>query len=168
VNRTEKKEAVGVLHDVFQNNELVVITHYSGLTVSELTELRAKMREAGASFKVTKNRLAQRALQGTKFEQLADVFTGPTAMAVSQDPIAAAKVAYEYAQDNSKLVIVGGAMGDKFLDAQAIETLAKLPSLDEVRAMLLSMLVTPATRLAVLSQAPAAQLARVMNAYATK
>lgn len=168
MNRAQKAEAVEALHQTFQDNEIVVITHYSGLTVAEITDLRQKMRAEGASFKVTKNRLAQRAIEGTRFEQLKDNFTGPTAVATSSDPVAAAKVAYNFAKDNEKLVILCGALGETLLDKAGVEALAKLPSLDEVRAKLVALISTPATRIATVSQAPASQLARVIRAYADK
>ena len=168
MNRAQKKQAVADLHQLFEENELVVVTHYSGLTVAEISELRAKMRENGASFKVTKNTLAKIALDGTRFSAMSDLFTGPTGMAVSQDPVAAAKTAYEFAKENDKLVIMGGALGETILDAQAVEALAKLPSLDELRSKLVGLLVAPATRVATVLQAPASQLARVTAAYAEK
>ena len=168
MDRAHKEKAVADLQKLFEENELVVVTHYSGLTVAEISELRAKMRETGASFKVTKNTLAKRALGGTQFEGLNDLFSGPTGMAVSQDPVAAAKVAHEFAKENDKLVILGGSLGDQILDVNAVQELAKLPSLDEVRAGIIRMLSTPATRIATVLQAPASQLARVTQAYADK
>lgn len=168
MNRTQKQEAVTQMNQTFAESETVVVTHYSGLTVAQLTELRAKLREQGASFKVTKNRLAQRALEGTQFEGLKDLFTGPTGVASSQDPVAAAKAVYEFAKDNEKLVILGGAMGAEVLDQAGVEQLAKMPSLDELRGKIVGMLVTPATRMATVLQAPASQLARVNAARAEK
>ena len=168
MNRAQKEEAVQALHQTFQDNEMIVVTHYSGLSMAEITDLRHKMREAGASFKVTKNRLAQRALKGTRYEQLSEMFAGPTAIATSTDPVAPAKVAYNFAKENEKLVLIGGALGDTLLDVKDVEKLAKLPSLDEVRAQLVALISTPATRMATLSQAPASQLARVIQAYADK
>lgn len=168
MDRAQKEKAVADLQDLFENSGLVVLTHYSGLTVAEMSDLRSKMRETGASFKVTKNTLAKRALGGTQFEGLNDMFKGPTGMAVSQDPVAAAKVAYEFSKENDKLVILGGSLGDQILDVNAVQELAKLPSLDEIRAKLVGMLSTPATRIATVLQAPASQLARVTQAYADK
>lgn len=144
------------------------MTQQSGLTVAEVTTLRRQMREAGAGFKVTKNRLARRALEGTKFAKLAPLFKGPTAVAYSTDPVAAAKVAISYANANEKLTIVGGAMGDTLLDPNGVKALATLPSLNELRAKLIGMLQTPATRVAQVLRAPAGQLARVFGAYANK
>lgn len=168
MERAQKVEAVAKLNRTFEGKELVVVTHYKGLTVAEISDLRGKMREEGASFKVTKNRLAQRALEGTKFEGIVDLMKGPTALAISEDPVAAARVAYDFAKGNDKLVIIGGVMGDTVLDIEGVETLAKLPSLDGVRGQLVGLLTAPAQRIATVVQAPAAQLARVTQAYADK
>jgi len=168
VDREKKKALVAELRQTFDENELLVITHQSGLTVAEASDLRRQMREAGARFKVTKNRLVKLALKGTKFEQLTDDFSGPTAIAVSVDPVAAAKVAVGFADKNDKLTIVAGALGEKNLDKESIKALARLPSLDELRAKIIGVLMAPAGKLASVTQAPASQLARVLNAYATK
>ena len=166
MDRTQKEEMVSSLHRLFEETTLVVVTHYSGLTVSELGELRDKMREVDAGFKVTKNRLARFALEGTKFQNLGDLFTGPTGIAYSQDPVAAARVAVKFAKTNEKLEILGGALGDEKLDSDGIKALASMPSLDESRAKLVGLLNTPAIRVAVVLQAPAGQLARVLSAHA--
>ena len=168
MNRAQKAEMVDSLSGMFANSGVVVVTHYSGLTVAELTDLRSKMREVGASFKVTKNRLAKRALSDTDKAPLTDFFTGPTAIAYSEDPIAAPKIAVKFAKDNEKLVILGGMMGETLLDIDGVKALAELPSLDELRAKLVGMISTPATRIAMVTKAPAGQLARVLNAYAQK
>ena len=168
MDRAQKKDLVSALHGTFNDANLVVVTQQSGLTVAEVTQLRRKMREAGAGYKVTQNRLTRLALEGTKFEALQPMFTGPTAIAVSEDPVAAAKVCVEFANSNKKLTIVGGALGEKPLDSQAVTELAKLPSLDELRGKLIGVLQAPATKLAGVVQAPAATLARVMSAYASK
>ncbi len=168
MDRAQKAEAVDVLHKSFQETETIVVTQYTGLTVAQVTELRVRMRAAGVSYKVSKNRLALRALKGTRFEGIGPMLKGPVGLATSKDPVAAAKVAAIFAKDNEKLVIIGGALGDKLLDRPAIEALSRLPSLNELRAKLVGMLQTPATRLAVLAQAPASQLARVIQAYANK
>jgi len=168
VDRSGKQELVTALHQTFKETALVVITHQSGLTVGQVTNLRRQMRSAGAGFKVTKNRLARLALKGTQFEGLASMFTGPTAIAYSRDPVAAAKVAVNYAKTSDKLIIVGGAMGSQILDPAGIAALATLPSLDELRAKLIAVLQTPATRIAGVLAAPAGQLARVLRAYADK
>ena len=168
MDRSHKEALVTTLHEQLSDTVCVVITHQTGLSVAEVTELRRQMRAAGASFKVTKNRLARIALTGTKFERLSSLFTGPTAIAFSRDPVAAAKVAVEFANKNEKLAIVGGSLGDQQLDAQGIKALATLPSLDQLRAKLLGMLQTPATRIASVLQAPGGQVARVLGAYARK
>ncbi len=166
MDRTTKKEWVGSLHGTLGEVGLVVVTRYSGLTVAEITDLRGKMRNAGAGFKVVKNRLTRLALSGTEYEKLADLFKGPTAIAFSKDPVAAAKIAVEYAKANEKLVIVGGALGSNVLDVNGVKALATLPSLDELRGRLIGMISTPATRIAGVLQAPAGQLARVLSAKA--
>jgi len=168
VERSQKENLVATLHHALAGTTCVVITHQTGLTVAEVTELRRQMRAAGASFKVTKNRLARRALAGTKFEQLSPMFTGPTAIAYSQDPVAAAKVAVEFANKNNKLSIVGGSLGERQLDIEGVKSLATMPSLDQLRAKLIGLLQTPAGRIAAVLQAPGAQLARVLDAYAKK
>ncbi len=157
MNREEKTELLNMLHEVFSNAESVVITEYLGLTVAEADELRNKVRDAGASLRVTKNRIARLAVKDTKFEGLADLFKGPVAMAYANDPIAACKACVEFAKNNEKLVIVGGALSDKALTLDEIKELAAIPSMDELRAKLIGLL-----------QAPAAQLARVTKAYSEK
>lgn len=166
MDRVQKQELVTELNRTFTEAAAVVLTHYSGLTVAELSDLRVKMRQAGAGFRVTKNRLARLALEGTKYEKLADMFTGPVAIAFSQDVIAPAKVCVEYAKRNEKLIVVGGAMGDTLLDAEGVQGLATLPSLDELRGKIVGLLQAPAGKLVGVVQAPAAQLARVLDAYA--
>jgi len=168
VLRSQKEEKVAALREAFGNAQLVVVAHQQGLSVAEATDLRRQLRGAGAGFRVTKNRLAKIALEGTPYESIADLFTGPTAIAYSTDPVAAAKVSVEYAKKNEKLVILGGSMGATALDKAGVEALAKLPSLDELRAKLVGMIQTPATRVAGVLQAPAGQLARVFGAYARK
>ena len=168
MDRSEKEQLVTSLHETLKKAELVVITQQSGLTVAEVTNLRRQMRQAGAGFKVTKNRLARLALEGTKFEGLKSMFTGPTAIAYSADPIAAAKVAVTYANSNNKLTIVGGAMAGQVLDPNGIKALATLPSLDQLRGKIIGVLQAPAAKIAAVLQAPAGQLARVFKAYASK
>jgi len=164
VNRAEKESMVASLHQTFEDASIVVVTHYSGLTVAEMGELRDQMREAGAVFKVTKNRLTRRALEGTKYQPLEEMFTGPTAIAYSEDPVAAAKAAVNFSKTNNKLIVLGGALGDEQLDVNAVKSLASLPSLEELRAKIVGMISTPATRIAVVLQAPAGQIARVLGA----
>lgn len=168
VERAEKAELVTALNQVFKDTGTIVVAHYAGLTVANMTALRAKMREAGAGVKVAKNRLAKLALKGTDAEPIADLFKGQTVVAYSSDPVAAAKVAIDFAKTNEKLVILGGAMGRTKLDPDGVKALATLPSLDELRAKLLGMLSSPATKVAQVLAAPAAQVARVVGAYANK
>ncbi len=168
MDRSQKKDWIGSLHDSLGNASLVVVAHYTGLTVAEMTTLRVKMRAAGASFKVVKNRLTRLALAGTDYEHLADMFKGPTAIAFSKDPVAAAKIAVEYAKANEKLKILGGSMGGKDLNVDGIKALATLPSLDALRGSLIGLISTPATRIAGVLAAPAGQVARVIKAKAEK
>src|SRR5690554_6354521 len=168
LDRSQKEAKVAALQESLASATVVVVTHQIGLTVAQATDPRRQLLAAGAGFRVTKNRLARIALEGTQFEHLADLFTGPTAVAYSADPVAAARVAVNYAKKNDKLVILGGGMGEQALDKAGVEALATLPSLDELRAKLVGMINTPATRVAGVLQAPAGQLARVFNAYATK
>ena len=168
MDRSGKELLVTALQNALSDANLVVITKQAGLTVAEVSDLRCKMRNAGAGCKVAKNRLAQRALKGTKYEGLEGLFKGPTAIAYSTDPVAAAKVVAAYAKDNQKLQIIAGCLDGSLLDQGGVDALAKLPSLDELRGRLIALIQTPATRLAVLAQAPAAQLARVFGAYGKK
>ncbi len=168
MDRAEKRELVTDLNGAFKNAGSVVVAHYAGITVAQMNDLRSKMRVAGGTVKVAKNRLAKIALQGTESENIIDLFKGQTIIAYSNDPITAPKVASEFAKANDKLVILGGAMGATALNADGVKALATLPSLDELRAKLLGMIQTPATRIAGVVQAPAAQLARVFGAYARK
>lgn len=168
MDRAEKRELVANLNKVFKDTTVLVVAHYQGLTVAEMTELRAKVREAGASIKVAKNRLAKLALQGTELEHVTDLFQGPTIIAYSDDPVAAPKAVADYAKQNEKLVVLGGALGATNLDVDGVKSLANLPSLDELRAKLLGMISTPASRIAMVLQAPGGQVARVLSAYAEK
>lgn len=168
MDRTEKQDLVATLHQTFDESAMVVVTHYSGLTVAELGDLRNSMREAGAKFKVTKNRLTRLALKDTKFEGLSDMFTGPTAIAYSEDPVAAAKASVEFAKKNEKLIVLGGGLGEERLDADGVKALATLPSLEELRAKIVGLLVSPATKVAQVLQAPGGQVARVIGAYASQ
>ena len=168
MDRSQKEKLVATLQTALTDTVCVVVTHQTGMTVEEVTDLRRQMRAVGASFKVTKNRLARLALVGTKFEPLSPMFTGPTAIAFSRDPVAAAKVAVEFANKNDKLRIVGGSLGEVQLDVEGVKSLATLPSLDQLRAKLIGLLQTPATRIAVVLQAPGSQIARVLSAHAEK
>lgn len=168
MDRTEKREFVASLAAVFAETSMVVVTRNDALTVAEVTDLRCKMRAEGVTFKVAKNRLANLALEGTRFDSIKPLLKGPTALAWSKDPVAAAKVAVEFAKTNEKFVVVGGALGTQSLDASGVKALAELPSLDALRAKLVGMIQTPATRIAGVVQAPAGNLARVFGAYARK
>ena len=164
--RAKKTEIVDSLRGVFSDAGVVVVTHYQGMSVAEVTELRRGMRAAGARFRVTKNRLAKIALADTPYASLAGLFTGPTAIAFSSDPVAAPKAAVGYAKRNEKLAIIGGALGGSLLTPEQVRALADLPSIDEVRAQLVGILTTPAARLISVLQAPGGQLARVLVAHA--
>ena len=166
MDRADKEKLVASLHQVFEESTILVVTHYSGLTVAEMGVLRDGMREAGAKFRVTKNRFARLALAGSKFQDLSDLFTGPTAIAYSDDPVAAARASVNFAKTNDKLIVLGGALGSERLDADGVRALAALPSLDELRGKLVAIVSTPATRVAGVLQAPAAQVARVLAAHA--
>lgn len=168
MDRSQKAESVAFLTEVFNEAGVVVITRNLGLSVAQSTALRIKVREAGASFKVAKNSLAKIAAKGTAYEGMSDLFTGPTGIAASADPVAAAKVVVDFAKTNDKLEIVGGAMGSVVLNVDGIKALATMPSLDEMRAKLIGLIQAPATKIAQLTTAPAAKLARVFAAYAEK
>lgn len=168
MDRAQKREFVETMHEALGRTGTFVVAHYAGLSVAEMTDLRVRMREAGATVKVAKNRLVKLALDGTDAEAAKDLFRGPTVIAYSDDPIAAPKVAVGYAKTNDKLVILGGAMGATALDEAGVKALADLPSLDELRARIVGMISTPATRLARVLQAPGSQVARVLSAYAAK
>jgi len=168
MNRSEKTEAVAALNATFNEAAVVVVTRNLGLSVAQSTDLRNKMREAGAGYKVAKNRLAKIALNDTQYAPLGDLLTGPTALATSEDPVAAAKVAVEFAKTNDKLEIVGGAIGETVLDVEGVKALASMPSLDELRAKLIGLVQAPATKVVQVVSAPAGQLARVFGAYAAK
>ena len=166
MDRSQKADAVAALNATFNEVGVVVVTRNLGMTVAQPTALRVKMRDAGASFKVSKNRLAKLAIADTDYAGIGDMLTGPVALATSVDPVAAAKIAVEFAKTNDKLEIVGGAMGSQVLDAKGIQALASMPSLDELRAKLVGLVQAPATKIAQLTTAPAGKLARVFGAYA--
>ena len=157
MNREEKTELLAELNDLFNTAETIVVSHYKGLTVEEVSELRNNIRKVGAGFRVTKNRITRLALKGTKFEALADLFVGPTAIAFANDPISACKACVEFAKTNEKLLVIGGGMGTGVLSVDEIKRLASIPSMDELRAKIIGLL-----------QAPGAQLARVTKAYSEK
>ena len=166
MDRAAKAKLVSTLNDVFSNTSVVVVAHYKGLTVADMQKLRSQMKQAGATVKVAKNRLAQIALEGTDVASIQGLLRGPTLIAYSSDPVAAPKVAVDFAKVNDKLVILGGAMGATALNPDSVRALATMPSLDELRAKLVGLIQAPATKLAQLANAPAAKLARVFGAYA--
>mgnify|MGYP001815440311 CR=1 FL=1 len=168
MERAAKEALVTVLHEVFNNAGVVVVTHYSGLSVAQMTDYRNRMRAAGGSVKVTKNRLAKIALKDADIGDITELLTGPTCLAYSDDPIAAAKIAVEYSKSNDKLVILGGAMGSSVLDANGVKALAALPSLDELRGTLIGLIQAPATKIVRTINEPGGQLARVLQAKATQ
>lgn len=168
MDRSQKADAVAELNAVFNEAGVVVITRNLGLSVAASTNLRGKMREAGATYKVAKNRLAKIALNDTPYAGLEEYLSGPTAIAYSADPVAAAKAAVDFAKTNDKLEIVGGSMGGQMLDADGVKALASMPSLDELRAKLIGLVNAPATKIAQVVTAPAGKLARVFGAYAAK
>ncbi len=168
MDRAQKPIVVEELNRVFNEVNVVVVTRNLGLTVAQSTALRLKMRDGGATFKVTKNSLAKIATKGTVYESISDLLTGPVALASSIDPVAAAKIVVEFAKTNDKLEIVGGAMGSTVLDVNGVKALATMPSLDELRAKIVGLVQAPATKIVQIVQAPAGQLARVFGAYATK
>lgn len=168
VERAAKKEAVEQLNGIFKATSVAVVAQYSGLTVAQMQKLRMQMKQAGASVKVSKNRLAKIALEGTDVVAIGSMLKGPTVIATSDDPVAAPKVAIEFAKANEKFVIIGGSMGTTVLNVDGVKALASLPSLDELRAKIVGLLVAPATKIAQLANAPAGKLARVIQAYASK
>ena len=168
MDRAQKSAAVAELNSTFSEVGVVVVTRNLGMTVAQSTDLRNRMRDAGAVYKVSKNKLARIALDGTDYGSIGDMLTGPVGLATSTDPVAAAKVAVDFAKTTDKFEIVGGAMGATALDLAGVQALATLPSLDELRAKIIGLVVAPATKLATITQAPAAQIARVLSASAEK
>jgi large subunit ribosomal protein L10 len=168
LERTEKRAFVATLATVFADTSFVLVARNGGMTVAEVSALRNRMREAGATYKVAKNRLAALALDGTRFDGIKPLLKGPTALAWSKDPVAVAKTAVEFAKGNDKFVILGGALGKQTLDAAGVKALSELPSLETLRAQLLGLIQTPGSRIASVLQAPGGQLARVFAAYAKR
>jgi large subunit ribosomal protein L10 len=168
MDRAEKAQAVEALKGIFARSGVVVVSHYAGLTVADMTSLRVRLREAGAGLKVVKNRLAKIALDGTPGAAVSHLFTGPVAIAFSPDPVSATKVAVAYAKEKEQFQLLGALMGASVLDPNGVKALATLPSLDELRGKIIGLINAPATKVAGVLQAPAGQLARVLNAYATK
>lgn len=168
MERAEKKELVATLAQVFKTTGVIVVAHNKGLTVNQVNDLRNKMAQAGATVKVAKNRLAKLALDGTDADGIKGLFTGPTMIAYGKDPVSAPKVAASFAKGNDKFVVLGGALGKTIMDAEAVKALAELPSLDQLRGKLIGLIQAPATRIAGVLAAPGGQIARVINAHATK
>jgi len=168
VDRAAKAESITELSGVFKTSNVVVVAHYSGLSVAQMQTLRKQMKQVGAQVKVAKNRLARIALKDTDAASIAPLLKGPTVLAYSGDPVAAPKVAIDFAKANEKFVILGGSMGKTALDPNAVKALAALPSLDELRAKIIGLIQAPATKIAGVLQAPAGRLARVFGAYAAK
>jgi large subunit ribosomal protein L10 len=168
MDRAQKADSIEELKGVFAESGAVVVTHYLGLTVAEMTDLRTRLRKEGAALKVVKNRLAQKAIDGAAGEAGDRLFKGPVAIAFAKDPVAAAKVVTQYAKDNDKFTVVGAILGDSVLNEAGVKSLATLPSLDQLRGQLIGLIQAPATKVAGVLQAPAGQLARVFNAYAKK
>ena len=168
MDRAAKKELVTSLNEVFKTSNVVVVAHYAGLSVAQMQTLRRQMKQAGASLKVAKNRLAKIALEGTDAASVAPLLKGPTVIAYSGDPVAAPKVANDFARAHDKFVILGGAMGKTALNPDGIKALASLPSLDELRAKIVGLIQAPATKVAQVLNAPASKVARVVQAYANK
>ena len=168
MDRVQKAEAVKSLNGLFANAGAVIVAHYAGMTVSQMGDLRVRLRKAGASFKVAKNRLAVRALEGTPAAGIAELFKGPTGIAFSDDPVAAPKVLVAYARENAKFKIIGGFAVGSVLNPDVVTSFAELPSLDQLRGRLIGLLQAPATKIACVLQAPAGNVARVLAAYARK
>lgn len=168
MDRAEKQESIAALKEVFTASKVVVVAHYSGLSVAQMQTLRRQMKQAGGEVKVAKNRLAKIALEGSDVASIASLLKGPTLIAYSGDPVAAPKVAVDFAKANENLVILGGAMGKTALNLDGVKQLASLPSLDELRAKIVGLIQAPATKIAQLTNAPAAKVARVVQAYASK
>ena len=168
MNREEKAELIKKLNSTFNNAGVVVVTHQSGLTVEESTDLRVKMREVGAKYQVAKNRIVKLALKDTKYENIIDLFSGPTAIAVSKDPVSAPKTIFKFAKDNDKLSIIGGGLDGKILSIDEVNQLASLPSLDELRGKLVALIKSPSQKLASVAVAPANKLVNVLHAKANQ
>lgn len=168
MDRAEKRELVSTLNEAWKGTGVMVVAHYKGMTVSEMTEFRKRMKEAGGAVKVSKNRLAARALKDTDSEGITNLLKGQTCVAYSEDPISAARVSVKYAKENEKLVILGGSMGKTVMNADAVKALAELPSLDQLRGTLIGLLQAPATKIARILKEPAATVARVLQAKAAK
>ena len=165
MDRSQKEKAVEDFKNIFSEAEAVIVAQYKGLNSETIDELRTKTRDSNVSFKVTKNRLIKIALTGGEYENISDLFTGPTAIAYSKDVVAAAKVTSEFSKGNENLVIIGGALKEKVLDLDGIKHLASLPSLPELQAKIIGLISAPARQIATIVAAPATQLITVTKAY---
>ena len=165
MDRSQKEKAVEDFKNIFNEAEAVIVAQYNGLNSETIDELRAKTRDSNVSFKVTKNRLIKIAFTGGEYENISDLFTGPTAIAYSKDVVAAAKVTSEFSKGNENLVIIGGALKERVLDLDAIKHLASLPSLPELQAKIIGLISAPARQIATVVAAPATQLITVTKAY---
>ena len=168
MNREQKKEFVDSIKEIIQSNSSLLVIHYQGLTVAEITSLRKNMRDSGAGLKVVKNRLVKLAFEGTSYKEIASLLTGQTALAYSVDQIAAAKGLMNFAKGNEKIQILGGMVDEKTVDANGIKALSRMPSIDELRAKIIGAINAPASKFVSVLQAPAGQLARVVSAYSSK
>jgi len=168
VDRAQKEKVVEELGQIFESSGVVVVAHYAGLTVAEMQDLRAQMREAGGSVRVAKNKLAKIALEGTPSASIADLLTGMTVLAYSEDPVAAAKVVDAYAKKNEKLVILGGAMAGTALDVDGVKAVAKMPSREELIASIVGCVVAPAANIAGAIGAPASNIASILSTIEEK
>ena len=168
MDRAAKEKLVATLNEVFKDTGVIVVAHYSGMTVAQMTEYRSRIKEAGGAVKVAKNRLAKIALKETPVEAITNLFSGPTCIAYSDDPVAAAKITVEFSKDNKQLVVLGGAMGATVLDIDAVKSLAALPSLDELRGKLVGLIQAPASKIARIVNEPGTQIARVLQAKSTQ
>ncbi len=168
MNRIEKEQAISDIRGLVNNHSVAIIAHYKGLTVAEIHVLRGQLRESGAKMKVIKNSLAKLAVANTNNKELDSLLTGPTALLVSNDPVAIAKNLTKFAKDNANLVLLGGIVDNQFVDKKAINMLSEMPSKDELRAKIIGLLNAPATKLVRVIKAPVEQIARVLGAYSNK
>ncbi len=168
MNREQKESFVQNLKSIIAENSLVLVFHYRGMSMTDMTDLRVQSFNSGCNIKVTKNRLTKLALEGSDKSALSEFFDGPTAIAYSSDPVQLTKLLTNFAKNNSNLVILGGIMDNEILSVEKIEILSKLPSLEEIRAQLIGLISSPAQKIASVLTAPSGDLARVFNAYSNK
>ena len=168
MNREQKESFVQNLKSIIADNSLVLVFHYRGMSMTDMTDLRVQSFNSGCNIKVTKNRLTKLALEGSDKAALSEFFDGPTAIAYSSDPVQLTKLLTNFAKNNSNLVILGGIMDNEILSVEKIEILSKLPALEEIRAQLIGLISSPAQKIASVLTAPSGDLARVFNAYSNK